>query len=357
MSGAAGERSGAPPTLLVIDDDADVRRAEVEALERVGLTVVEAADGVAGLLAARRRAFDAVILDLRMPGLDGLEVLAALRREQADLPVVVVSGQGTFDDAVEALRRGAWDYVQKPFAADALCDAAAQAVARSRQLAAAREEHAGLEALVAERTAALEQRAAALRRLLEQVAGTASHLVELRDPYTAGHMRRVGELSLRVGERLGLEEPRLETLRFAAQLHDLGKAAIPVELLVKPGRLSPAEWGLVKSHAAVGAELLAGIEFPGPVAQVVRQHHERLDGSGYPDGLAGGVILVEAQLVAVADVVEAMATDRPYRAALGLPAARAELTRARGRLLLPDVVDACLEVLAAEDLPWLAPRG
>lgn len=179
-------------------------------------------------------------------------------------------------------------------------------------------------------------------------------LVETRDPYTAGHEHRVAELASAIGLRMGLPAQSIEGLRVIGHLHDLGKISIPAEILSKPTRLSAIEMELVQSHPEVGYEILKGLEFPWPVAQAVLQHHERLDGSGYPNQLQGDAISLEARIIAVADTVEAMSTHRPYRPARGLAAALAEITSHRGQLYDPAVVDACVAVL--KDNPLQLPE-
>jgi putative nucleotidyltransferase with HDIG domain len=168
---------------------------------------------------------------------------------------------------------------------------------------------------------------------------------ELRDPYTAGHQRRVAELTSAIAARLGWDEQARESLRTAALLHDIGKIAIPAEVLAKPGRLSAIEYALIKNHPRIGSELLAPIAFAAPIATIVAQHHERLDGSGYPEGLRGDEILPAARILAVADVVEAMVSHRPYRAALPLAGAIAELQAGSGRLYDAEACRACLALL------------
>ncbi len=179
----------------------------------------------------------------------------------------------------------------------------------------------------------------------EEVIAAIAGIVELRDPYTAGHQRRVSELASAIAVELGLGEDAVAGIRVSGMVHDVGKVIVPAEILSKPGRLSENEFMLIKGHAAAGYEILRAIEFPWPVAEVARQHHERLDGSGYPDGLKGDDILLEARIVAVADVVEAMASHRPYRAALGCEAALEEIRSGSGRRYDSAVVAACVCVL------------
>jgi HD-GYP domain-containing protein (c-di-GMP phosphodiesterase class II) len=169
-------------------------------------------------------------------------------------------------------------------------------------------------------------------------------LGEMRDPYTAGHQRRVAEIAVAIGAELGFDARRQEGLRVAGYLHDVGKIRIPSEILSKPGKLSPAEFQLVQGHAQASYDVLKDVEFPWPVAEVALQHHERIDGNGYPQGLKGEAILLEARIMAVADVVEAMSSHRPYRAGLGIEAALAEIERGRGSAYDADTADACLRL-------------
>jgi HD-GYP domain-containing protein (c-di-GMP phosphodiesterase class II) len=171
-----------------------------------------------------------------------------------------------------------------------------------------------------------------------------SSTVEMRDPYTAGHQRRVADLAAAIARQMGLEEERAHGIRLASTVHDLGKVHVPAEVLSKPGRLSELEFRFIQVHPQAGHDILKAIEFPWPIAQTVLQHHERLDGSGYPQGARGDAIILEARILAVADVVEAMASHRPYRPSLGLEAAFAEISDKRGVLFDPAVVDACLEL-------------
>jgi putative nucleotidyltransferase with HDIG domain len=176
--------------------------------------------------------------------------------------------------------------------------------------------------------------------------------VERRDPYTAGHQRRVSDLARGVAAEMALSAHQIDGIRMAGLIHDLGKICVPVEILSKPGQLSEIEHTLIKDHPQVGYEILKEIEFPWPVAQIVLQHHERIDGSGYPAGLCGEDILVEARTLAVADVVEAMASHRPYRPTLGRDMALEEISQNRGVLYDPDVVDACMKLFQEKDFQF-----
>ncbi len=181
-----------------------------------------------------------------------------------------------------------------------------------------------------------------LQLSLMETIDIARQLVELRDPYTAGHEKHVGDLAKAVGAEMGFDKIRQEGLMVAGYLHDLGKIIIPVEILCKPGNISPEEYNLVKNHVQAGYELLKGVTFPWPIADSVLEHHERLDGSGYPNGLKGDQISIEGRILAVADVMDAMGCNRPYRTAPGIEKALAEIERGRGSVYDEQVVDACI---------------
>ncbi len=183
-----------------------------------------------------------------------------------------------------------------------------------------------------------------MRKALEGTVQALSSIIERKDPYTAGHQNRVAQLSVSIGRRLGLSEERLENLRFAGLLHDIGKIHIPAEILNKPYSLNKIEMGLIKTHPRIGYEILKSIDFPGPVPEIVLQHHERIDGSGYPNSLSGRDILVEAQILGVADLIESMSSRRPYREALSLELALEEVKGFSGTLYDSTVVEACLGI-------------
>ena len=200
---------------------------------------------------------------------------------------------------------------------------------------------------LAERKRAEEELQRTLEKLREALGGiiqTVALTVETKDPYTAGHQRRVGNLARAIATEMGLSKDQIEGIRMAGLIHDLGKIGVPAEILIQPGLLNDLQYGLIQAHSQVGYDILKRVDFPWPVAQMVLQHHERLDGSGYPQGLSGEEIMVEARILAVADVVEAMASFRPYRPALGIDKALEEISQNRGVLYDPEAVDACLKL-------------
>jgi len=184
----------------------------------------------------------------------------------------------------------------------------------------------------------------ALSRILYGTIEAMSTVVETRDPYTAGHQQNVSNIAVAIAEEMALSRDMVEGIRLAGQIHDLGKIAIPAEILSKPGRISNDEFNLIKSHPRMGSDIIKNIDFPWPIAEIVLQHHEKMDGSGYPNGLCGDEILLESRILSVADVVEAMASHRPYRASLGLDVALEEIKKYRGSSFDADVADACFRV-------------
>jgi putative nucleotidyltransferase with HDIG domain len=190
----------------------------------------------------------------------------------------------------------------------------------------------------------LEAALSRVRQTLGTVVQAMGTTLETRDPYTAGHQRRVADLARAIATEMGLSADQIDAVRTAATIHDIGKISVPAELLCKPTRLSATEFELIKLHSKVGYDILKGIDFVWPIAQIVLQHHERLDGSGYPAGLRGEHILLESRIIAVADVVEAMSTHRPYRAAVGLDGALAEITKNKGVTFDASAVEACVKL-------------
>ena len=193
-------------------------------------------------------------------------------------------------------------------------------------------------------------RETALRRLeraMEETVQVIASTVEMRDAYTAGHQRRVAKIAEAIAKEMGLSDDRVHGLRLASIVHDVGKINIPAEILSKPGKLSRFEYELIKTHPQAGYDILKPVEFPWPIADMVLQHHERLNGSGYPKGLKGDAILLEARIIAVADVLEAMISHRPYRPARGVDLALAEIQQGSGKLYDPAVVEACLKAAAS----------
>ncbi len=322
--------------VLVVDDSSDDAALLLRALSKGGYkTSTDVIATRTQLEQALLLSWDAVVVDHNLPGFSGMEALALVREADPDVPVLLVSGSVGEEVAVAAMKAGAQDFILK--------DNLSRFVpALEREL---RDAGIRRRARLADET--LNSTVDLLARTVQGAIQTLAYLTETRDPYTAGHQRRVAELAAAMSEAMGVNGERRRLVDAAGTLHDLGKTAVPTEILSKPGRLTAAEFELIRVHPRTGCEILAGIEFPWPVADVVLQHHERLDGSGYPDGRAGDEIMLEARILAVADVVEAMSSHRPYRPALGLDQALAEVVGHRGILYDADATDACVAAFSS----------
>jgi putative nucleotidyltransferase with HDIG domain len=203
-----------------------------------------------------------------------------------------------------------------------------------------------------EKNSELERTARDLERSFKGALGTITRMLEIKDPYTCGHQERVTELAVAIAREMDLDEKRIEAIYYSSLVHDIGKISIPGEILAKPGKLTNVEFELIKNHAMYGWEILKNIKFPWPVAEIVYQHHEHIDGSGYPRGLRNNDILIEARIMAVADVVEAMSSDRPYRPSLGIERALEEISKYSDRWFMPEVVEACLYLFREKDFAF-----
>lgn len=321
--------------ILAVDDTPASLRLLTDILVSEGYDVRSAISGELAISAAIAHPPELVLLDVSMPGLDGFEVCAQLKAhaQTRDVPVIFVSSLSDTHEKLKGFELGAVDYVTKPFQREEL-------LARVRTHLELHRLRHRLADMVDERTRSLQESQMKLKAsMLETVRAVAATL-ELRDPYTAGHQRRVAEMATAIANELGMSEHRVEGLHLASVVHDVGKVKVPAEILSKPGRISELEFALIKNHSRDGCDILKAIDFPWPIAQFVLQHHERLDGSGYPDGLKGDALCLEVRIMAVADVIEAMASHRPYRAALGIEAALVEIEGKRGTAFDPDVVDA-----------------
>lgn len=321
--------------ILAVDDTPASLRLLTDILKAEGYEVRSAINGELAVHAAMAHPPELVLLDVSMPGIDGFEVCARLKAAPStrELPVIFVSSLSDTQEKLRGFEHGAVDYVTKPFQRDEL-------LARVRTHLELHRLRHRLTEMVEERTRSLRESELKLKSsLLESIMAIAA-TVEMRDPYTAGHQRRVAQIAEAIARELGLSDKQVEGLILACVVHDVGKVKIPAEILSKPGRLSHLEFELIKQHPQDGSDILKEIDFPWPIADFVMQHHERLDGSGYPSGLKGDQIMLEARIISVADVIEAMASHRPYRPGLGIQAALKEIESKRGTAFDADVVDA-----------------
>lgn len=273
-----------------------------------------------------------ILIDYKLPAYDGDAALKFVQTSHPHIPVIIVTGTLGELKAVQLIKNGAFDFILKDRMAR-LPDAVMNAINHSR--------------LTAERKDAeikLAESEKNLRSSLLDFVGSLASVIGMRDPYTAGHQRRVAELAVAMAREMELDEFTIEGLRLGCMIHDIGKIQVPAEILTKPTRLNNLEYQIVKQHVIAGYEIMKDCKFPWPIALMILQHHERLDGSGYPYGLKGDDIILEARILAVADTVEAMSSHRPYRPALGIDAALAEIAGGRGVIYCPRAVDACIRL-------------
>ncbi len=325
--------------ILAVDDTPASLRLVTDLLHSEGYSVRSAINGELALHAAMAKPPQLILLDISMPDMDGYEVCRRLKAEPSlsKVPVIFLTAMSEEQEILRGFDMGAVDYVTKPFKREEL-------LARVRtHLELYRLRHY-LGEEVDRRTQSLRESEKRLKNnLLESVSALAA-MIELRDPYTAGHQRRVAKLSAVIAHDLGLGEERIEGLELAAAIHDVGKISIPSEILSKQGPLGQYEISMLREHPRTGYDILKGIDFPWPIAKIVLQHHERIDGSGYPEGLEKNETLLESRILAVADVIEAMASHRPYRPSLGIHKALGEIETQRDILFDSEVVDVALRL-------------
>lgn len=337
--------------VLIVDDEKSIRITLGTMLSGAGYTVSTAGTAAEALERLKENRFDVVVSDIILPGGSGIELVRAIRGSAPEVMIILMTGEPTVETATEGFRLGVHDYLSKPVTKGAVLRSVEQALRLKhlqeealRLQESDRQHREHLEELVSERTQALTDSVERLRRTIAGTIHTMALIIETRDPYTAGHQQRVANLARAIAAAQGYSPERLEGTYFAGLIHDVGKIGIPAEILSKPCRLSEIEFGLIKTHPEQGFAVLHEIEFPWPIANIVYQHHERMDGSGYPRGLKGDELLPEARILGVADVVEAMAAHRPYRPALGIDAALEEIVAQRGILYDAGVVDTCVRL-------------
>ncbi|MEW6079984.1 MAG: HD domain-containing phosphohydrolase [Thermodesulfobacteriota bacterium] len=334
------------PRILILEDEISIQKVIGRTLE----TALYQYDSAFCAEDARRlcqtTTYDLALCDIGLPGESGISFIHWLTRVYPETMVIMVTGCDDMSVAEQTLNHGAYSYVVKPFSGRTLLINIVGALNERQRHLKCRQQTNQLQEEVSLQAMELAETNARLKRTMNGVIKAMAAALESRDPYTVGHQQRVAELSIAIGKRLCLDENRLEALYIAAMVHDIGKISIPAQILSKPGKLSPIEFGLIQTHAETGFRIMKEIDFPWPVADIVHQHHERIDGSGYPQGLKESELMLESKILTVADVVEAMASHRPYRPALGIQLALAEITANRNRYYAADVVHACLEVFA-----------
>ena len=339
------------PLVLIVDDNPTNIDLLVNTLKnsyRLGISK----NGANALEYAAKHLPDLILLDIMMPGMDGYEVCRRLKEDPATafIPVIFITAMTETVSKTKGFELGAVDYITKPFHA-------AEVLARIRTHLSIEEMRAQLASQNETLERQVARKTAEIHDMLEASIHSMALMVEVRDPYTAGHQQRVSRMACAIAQKLGLSSDTIEGIRIAGLLHDVGKIRIPVSILSRAGELLPAEHEMLKIHPQISFELLKDIPFPWPVAQMALQHHERLDGSGYPQGLAGDAILPEAKILAVADVAEANSSFRPYRPANGIGYALEKLAMKKGKQYDADAVEACQDLFDSGKFSFNANQG
>jgi putative two-component system response regulator len=340
-TGEAAAASTPVDRILLAEDNADLRAFIRTMLTKAGHDVIVASDGAEAWEAAERDQPDLIVSDIMMPRMDGYELLRRVKNtpQTRQVPVILITAKPEYEAKLKGYEHGADAYLSKPVNIREL-DARIRNLVSERRFQRTAIQMKEMESREDERQLGFEKLRLALRSTVQAIAT----VVEMRDPYTAGHQRRVADLARAIGAELGFSDDRLEGIQTAGMIHDIGKIHVPSEILSKPSKLTTLEFDLIKTHVQAGFDILKDIEFPWPIARMVLEHHERVDGSGYPGGVRGEGLLTESKILAVADAVEAISTHRPYRPALGIEAALGEIAAKRGVLFEPEAVDACVRL-------------
>jgi putative nucleotidyltransferase with HDIG domain len=341
--------------ILVVDDDESIREIVSAMLAHAGYecrAVASGKDAISVLQADSRYAL--LLSDLAMEGMDGFGVLERAQRLHPELPVVMVTAVHDISVALDAIRRGAYDYLLKPFEREQLLATVQRALEKRRLKLENLSYRNRLEVLVSARTAELKRALQELERSYDITLEALGDALDLKDAETEGHSKRVTAFTMAIARAMELPPESVRVISRGAFLHDVGKMAIPDAILRKPGRLTPEEQMLMRDHAFKGYQMLRKIPFLHEAAKIVYSHQERYDGSGYPRGLKGEQIPLGARIFAVADTFDAIISDRPYRAAQSITAARREIQKHAGRQFDPDVVETFMSI--SEDF-WLTLRA
>jgi putative nucleotidyltransferase with HDIG domain len=331
--------------ILVVDDEEAIREIVTSMLASARFGTCQASSGTEALaLLQSGEEFDLVLSDLMMAGMDGLALLERTKEKYPDVPVVMVTAVHDIQAALQAIRNGAYDYLLKPFEREQLLATVHRALENRRLKRENDAYRTNLEALVAARTQQLKSAMGDLKRSYNITIEALGDVLDYKDAETEGHSRRVTTFTIAMAKQMGLSKEDIETIAFGAFLHDIGKVKIPDAILTKPGKLTAAEYEHMKEHCYLGYKLLNKIPFLGQAAEIVYAHQEYFDGTGYPRGLKGEEIPLGARIFAIADTLDAITSDRPYRRKRSLKEAKDEIKRCSGTQFDPRMVELFLKI-------------
>ncbi|SPF33756.1 Response regulator receiver modulated metal dependent phosphohydrolase [Candidatus Sulfotelmatobacter kueseliae] len=331
--------------ILVVDDEEAIREIVSSMLTTAGYACKQAGSGMEALaVLTSEEEFELMLSDLMMADLDGIGLLERTKEKYPDMPVVMVTAVHDISVALRAIRDGAYDYLLKPFEREQLLNTVSRALEHRRLKVENRTYQTNLESLVEARTNQLQAAMADLERSYDITLEALGDALDLKDAETEGHSKRVTTFTIAIAKAMGLPQEHIPMIARGAFLHDIGKMAIPDAILRKPGKLTPEEIATMREHCYKGYQIVKKIPFLADACDIIYSHQERFDGTGYPRGLKGDEIPLGARIFSVADTLDAIMSDRPYRSAQSLQAARAEIKRCAGTQFDPEVVAAFLEM-------------
>lgn len=329
--------------ILIVDDEEVICNVLERRLTKEGYFCATAHNGKEALSRFYKDAYSLIISDIKMPEIDGIELLQRVKAIDPKMKMIMVTAYPEIDLAVNAMKLGAYDFIIKPADLDLIVLSVRKALESKRLEEEIEAYQNRLEELVEERTIKLQQALRTLKKAHLDSVKVLAEAIDAKDPYTRGHSDRVKRMSLSIAKEMGFSEEKLESLEYGALLHDIGKIGIKDEILQKQGPLNGEEYQYIKEHPLIGVKIVEGVEFFRDKIPIIRHHHEYYDGSGYPDGLAGEAIPIEARIISLPDAFDAMTSARPHRGVMPLQDVLEELERCKGRQFDPRVLDIFLQ--------------